>query len=303
MICEWGQSFRLVFAHPLSTQGRLRLRCSLGSPCLPRGAVCRSRLRGCPFGTRYGLSSHRNAPKGHSGVFSVPTAHCAVGTETLMLQVRSAHPPMPHRTSSSSCSGVSVGLFSDSAPTHLRCAGVPLGLFGKPKRSSFSRVRGLHQAILWLDLQNARPSGSLRSPSDGRGELRSPLSPHRNVFSKHPGVPVGLFSTKSTQYSLLQNARPPAASRPPVGGGSFAPPCTPLSRPPGCAARVLWTSGERAPQGGRPKKRNARVFPAFLLLYSVVRSADRTGFPDARRSGGAGGRRRQRARRSRRRRG
>ena len=31
--------------------------------------------------------------------------------ETLDLQVRSAHPPMPHRTSSSSCSGVSAGLF------------------------------------------------------------------------------------------------------------------------------------------------------------------------------------------------
>ena len=73
------------------------MRCSLGSPCLPRGAVCRSRLRGFPFGTRYGLSSHRN------------------------------------------------------------------------------------------------------------------------VFSKHPGVPVGLFSTKSTQYSLLQNARPPGSLRSPCG--------------------------------------------------------------------------------------
>ena len=125
----------------------------------------------------------------------------------------------------------------------------------------------------------------------GRGELRSPLSPHRNVFSKHSGVPVGLFSTKSTQYSLLQNARPPGSHR------------SPSDAAPKCAARVLWTRGERVPQGGRQKKRNARVFPAFLLLYSVVRSADRTGFPDARRSGGAGGRRRQRARRSRRRRG
>ena len=47
--------------------------------------------------------------------FSVPTAHCAVGTETLMLQVRFAHPPMPHRISSSSCSGVSVGFFSEKA--------------------------------------------------------------------------------------------------------------------------------------------------------------------------------------------
>ena len=32
-------------------------------------------------------------------------------SKTLMLQVRSAHPPMPHRTSSSSCSGVPHGLF------------------------------------------------------------------------------------------------------------------------------------------------------------------------------------------------
>ena len=98
--------------------------------------------------------------------FSVPTAHCAVGTETLMLQVRSAHPPMPHRNVFSKHPGVPLGLFSDSAPTHLRCAGVPLGLFGKPKRSSFSRIRGLHQAILWPLLQSARPPGSLRSPSD-----------------------------------------------------------------------------------------------------------------------------------------
>ena len=51
--------------------------------------------------------------------YSAPTAHRAVSSETLMLQVRSAHPPMPHQTSSSSCSGV------------------PVGLFGKPKRSTF----------------------------------------------------------------------------------------------------------------------------------------------------------------------
>ena len=87
------------------------------------------------------------------------------------------------------------------------------------------------------------------------------------------------------------------------GRGERSSPLHPPLPPPGCAARMLWTSGERVPQGGRQIKRNARVFPAFLLLYSVVRSADRAGFPDAQRSGGAGGRRRQRARRSRRRRG
>ena len=86
-------------------------------------------------------------------------------SKTLMLQVRSAHPPMPHRN-----------VFS-------KHPGVPLGLFGKPKRSSFSRVRGLHQAILWPLLQNARPPGSLRSPSDAAPKC----------FSKLSGVPLGLF--------------------------------------------------------------------------------------------------------------
>ena len=129
----------------------------------------------------------------------------------------------------------------------------------------------------------------------GRGELRSPLSPHRNVFSKHSGVPVGLFGKPKRSSSSRFAA---------FGGrGELCSPLHPPLPPPGCAARVLWTSGERASQDGRQKKRNARAFPAFLFLYSVVRSADRTGFPDARRSGGAGGRRRQRARRSRRRRG
>ena len=71
--------------------------------------------------------------------YLVPTAHCAVGTKTLMLQARFAHPPMPHR----------------------------------------------------------------------------------NVFSKHFGVTVGLFSEKALQL-FLQNARPSAAARPPMGGESFA---------------------------------------------------------------------------------
>ena len=78
-------------------------------------------------------------------------------------------PLSSHRNVFSKHPGVPVGLFSDSAPTHLRCAGVPVGLFGKPKRSSFSRVRGLHQAILWPLLQNARPSAALRPAKGSRG--------------------------------------------------------------------------------------------------------------------------------------
>ena len=95
-----------------------------------------SPMRALVFRSAY--SASRNARASAAFAASIK-AHRAVSSKTLMLQVRCAHPPMPHRTSSSSCSGVPVGLFSDSAPTHLRCAGVPLGLFGKPKRSSFSR--------------------------------------------------------------------------------------------------------------------------------------------------------------------
>ena len=146
-------------------------------------------------------------------------------------------PLSPHRNAPSGHSGVPHGLFSDSAPTHLRCAGVPLGLFGKPKRSSFSRVRGLHQAILWLDLQNAHAPGSLRSPSDAAPEC----------FFKN--IPVF-----RSAYSASRNARPPAASRPSVGGGSFAPPCTPLSRRPPDTGRTaskapLEGSWRAAPEG------------------------------------------------------
>ena len=132
-------------------------------------------------------------------------------------------PLAAHRIIPSGYSGVPVGLFSDSAPTHLRCAGVPLGLFGKPKRSSFSRVRGLHQA---------------------------------------------------TPCSFLQNARPPAASRPPVGGGSFAPPCTPLSRP--RAAGFFYPDKRWLCAGGRTERRRGWL-PAQFLSLEEKRSHSRRG--------------------------
>ena len=90
-------------------------------PCV-RGAVRRrAGLKGCPLGV-----GARGKAKPFSNLrtetffqkvpvfrmaYSAPTAHCAVSSETLMLQVRFAHPPMPHRTSSPSCSGVPHGLF------------------------------------------------------------------------------------------------------------------------------------------------------------------------------------------------
>ena len=44
-----------------------------------------------------------------------------------------------------------------------------------------------------------------------------PTPSHRNAPSGHSGVPVGLFYAKSTQYSLLQNARPSGSLRSPYG--------------------------------------------------------------------------------------
>ena len=130
--------------------------------------------------------------------YSAPTAHRAVSSETLMLQVRFAHPPNPapsyrffvlfskkhdlqvrfaHPPNCAPkpsfrrfrCSAWLILRFRTIAHTG---AGVSLGLFGKPKRSSFSRIRGLHRSTLCFFFQNAHASGSLRSPS----ELRTVLS-------------------------------------------------------------------------------------------------------------------------------
>ena len=133
-----------------------------------------SPMRALVFRSAY--SASRNARASAAFAASIK-AHCAVSSETLMLQVRSAHPPMPHRNVFSKHPGVPVGLFSDSAPTHLRCAGVPLGLFGKPKRSSSSRFAAF----------------------GGRGELRSPLHPPLpppRILERQTGTPFGLYSAK-----------------------------------------------------------------------------------------------------------
>ena len=160
-----------------------------------------------------------------------------------------ALPQSPHRTGSSSCSGVPVGLLSYLraippygalafrsaywlSPHHpaLRRAGVPFGLLAAPNartpvasrptaspnartpgslrspsvyapKCSFGTFRCsgrlfFEKAMLWPFLQNARPSGSLRSPSGGRGKLRSPLHPSLPPPA-HCGT-VGLFVMSAT---------------------------------------------------------------------------------------------------------
>ena len=72
----------------------------------------RSTSRFAPLTLRCRTEPALRAAPVFRSAYSAPTAHCAVFSETLMLQVRSAHPPMPHRTTSLSCSGVPVGLSS-----------------------------------------------------------------------------------------------------------------------------------------------------------------------------------------------
>ena len=79
--------------------------------------------------------------------------HRTLFSKTHDLQVRFAHPP--------------VGGGSFAPPllrTEMLLRNIPVF------RSAF-----FEKAMLWPFLQNARPSGSLRSPSGGRGKLRSPL--------------------------------------------------------------------------------------------------------------------------------
>ena len=100
----------------------------------------------------------RAAPVFRSAYFP-QRVHSTLCSKTLDLQVRSAHPPMPHRNDPSGHSGV------------------PLGLFGKPKRSSSSRFAAF----------------------GGRGELRSPLHPPLpppRILERQTGTPFGLYSAK-----------------------------------------------------------------------------------------------------------
>ena len=61
--------------------------------------------------------------------------------------------------------------------------------------------------------------GTAEIAAMGKGNAQEGRLPsHRNAPSGHSGVPVGLFYAKSTQYSLLQNARPSGSLRSPCGG-------------------------------------------------------------------------------------
>ena len=69
----------------------------------------------------------------------------------------------------------------------------------------------------------------------GRGELRSPLSPHRNAPSGHSGVPHGLFYDQAILWLDLQNAHAPGSLRSP---SDAAPKC--FFKTFRCSARLIF---------------------------------------------------------------
>ena len=109
-----------------------------------------SPMRALVFRSAY--SASRNARASAAFAASIK-AHRAVSSKTLMLQVRCAHPPMPHRTSSSSCSGVPVGLLS-----YLRAI-PPFGAL------AFRSAYWLRQT---LELQSLRDLRQAQTPNSSR---------------------------------------------------------------------------------------------------------------------------------------
>ena len=159
---------------------------------------------------------------------SAPTAHRAVSFETLMLQVRFAHPPSAHRTSSSSCSGVPHGLFMIS---HHRPCG----------RWCFARL--IRQAeTLELQLHSQPPSKRTALSPPKRSCFRfASLTLRLRTEPALRAAPVfrSAFFSKRPCYGLFSKTLDLQVrfAHPPVGGGSSAPPCTPLSCPRKCGDR------------------------------------------------------------------
>ena len=125
-------------------------------------------MRALVFRSAY--SASRNARASAAFAASIK-AHCAVSSETLMLQVRCANPPMPHRTSSPSCSGVSVGLLATSAPSRLSARWRSVRLIGCLRTIPPYGVLAFRSAY-WLrqtlELQSLRDLRQAQTPNSSR---------------------------------------------------------------------------------------------------------------------------------------
>ena len=129
-----------------------------------------------------------------------------LGTTTPQSACASQLPPA-HRTSFSSRSGVPHGLFSFRTITP---NGAPVF------RSAYSASRNARASAAFAASIEAH-CAVCRETRMLQVRCARPAPSHRNGFSSRSGVTVGLFSAKSTQYSLLQNARHSSSLRSPFG--------------------------------------------------------------------------------------
>ena len=141
--------------------------------------------------------------------YSAPTAHRAVSSETLMLQVRFALPPSAHRTSSSSCSGVPHGLFmiSHHRPCGRWCFArlirqaemLELQLHSQPpsKRTALSPpkrscFRFASLALRWAGEASLPPAPLSPAPGNAETDRRQSPSAGKALFRSTPWISLPL---------------------------------------------------------------------------------------------------------------
>ena len=152
----------------------------------------------CPFGT-FRCSGRLILRKEYTVLFAPKRSTFRFAALTLRVP--------SHRNIPLECSGVAHCLFYDFAPSSMRTL-VFRSAYSTSRNARASAAfaasikphRGLISKTLMLQVRRAHPTPS-----------------HRNAPSGHSGVAVGLFYAKSTQYSLLQNARPSGSLRSPCG--------------------------------------------------------------------------------------
>ena len=115
-----------------------------------------SPMRALVFRSAY--SASRNARASAAFAASIK-AHCAVSSETLMLQVRFAHPPSTHRNAPLEHSGVPHGLLgSESTPCSLTPNAHAPGSLREPSDAAPNRLFKPLRCFAWLIFLISPPS-------------------------------------------------------------------------------------------------------------------------------------------------
>ena len=182
-------------------------------------------MRALVFRSAY--SASRNARASAAFAASIK-AHRAVFSETLMLQVRCARPPVGAPNQLFKLLRCSAWLIHDFAPSPMRAL-----VF----RSAYSASRNARASAAFAASIKAHRAVSSETLMLQVRFARPPPA-HRTSSPSCSGVPVGFFS-KRPCYGLFSKTLDLQVrfAHPPVDGGSSAPPCTPLSCPRKCGDR------------------------------------------------------------------